>query len=288
MIGTLSTILLETTAMRVTIVPDFGAMVQSIQVHGKKWVEILDTETAEAEILRNKWFKGAKLIPFPNRIKKGTYQFLGENHLEINHQPHAIHGLIYNKKFIIESKTRRTATLSYHLRASNGYPFDIKVTIRYAIDKNGFSCKTHIKNTGLVEAPIGDGWHPYFLCSDESTISFPSSREIMVEGTMIPVGSRKNISFNTAQRLAGLKLDTGFILHQNHTNETVLKSADREVIVWQDKSYPFVQVFIPPSRTSIAIEPMSCWANAFNNKKGLVVLRPGENWAGEYGVSVNL
>jgi len=42
------------------------------------------------------------------------------------------------------------------------------------------------------------------------------------------------------------------------------------------REYNYLQVFIPPDRMSIAIEPMTCNANAFNNKDGLITLSPGE------------
>lgn len=36
----------------------------------------------------------------------------------------------------------------------------------------------------------------------------------------------------------------------------------------------------------IAIEPMTCWADAFNNQRGLVILRPGESTAVRCGVRI--
>ena len=38
----------------------------------------------------------------------------------------------------------------------------------------------------------------------------------------------------------------------------------------------YLQVFTPPNRKSVAIEPMSCPGNAFNSGLGLQYLSPGD------------
>jgi len=45
--------------------------------------------------------------------------------------------------------------------------------------------------------------------------------------------------------------------------------------------FPFFQVFTPPHRESVALEPMSCNVDAFNNKQGLVSLAPDKKWGGK-------
>ncbi|MGL6269156.1 MAG: hypothetical protein ACRC2O_14590, partial [Chitinophagaceae bacterium] len=41
-----------------------------------------------------------------------------------------------------------------------------------------------------------------------------------------------------------------------------------------DKSYPYLQLYTPPHRNSIAIENLSAAPDAFNNGMGLVTLEP--------------
>ncbi len=36
----------------------------------------------------------------------------------------------------------------------------------------------------------------------------------------------------------------------------------------------------------VAVEPLSCPADAFNTGDGLVVLEPGQSWSGEWGLAV--
>ena len=68
--------------------------------------------------------------------------------------------------------------------------------------------------------------------------------------------------------------------------------ATGDVTVWGDESLDWVQVFTAKGRDSgvdgvrgIAVEPMSCPANAFNSGDGLLVLEPGQSWSGEWGIA---
>ena len=42
--------------------------------------------------------------------------------------------------------------------------------------------------------------------------------------------------------------------------------------------YRYCQLFTPPDRLSIAVEPMSCCADAVNNYEGLIRLMPGDTF----------
>jgi aldose 1-epimerase len=47
-----------------------------------------------------------------------------------------------------------------------------------------------------------------------------------------------------------------------------------ELIITPDKSYPYLQVYIPKDRKSIAIENLSATPDAFNNGMGLIIAEP--------------
>ena len=59
--------------------------------------------------------------------------------------------------------------------------------------------------------------------------------------------------------------------------------------MWQEAgpgAYRYLQVYTPPGRESIAIEPMTCAPNAFNNGMGLIRLDPGEAFTASFGISL--
>jgi len=45
-----------------------------------------------------------------------------------------------------------------------------------------------------------------------------------------------------------------------------------------------MQVYIPPERNSIAIEPVTCSTNAFNTKGSIIKLEPEQFWEGRSGI----
>ena len=57
----------------------------------------------------------------------------------------------------------------------------------------------------------------------------------------------------------------------------VLKSFKKiELEILPEKSYPYLQIYIPPHRNSIAIENLSGAPDGFNNEMGVTTLESGE------------
>ncbi len=54
-----------------------------------------------------------------------------------------------------------------------------------------------------------------------------------------------------------------------------------------DAPYEYVQLYTAPDRNSIAIEPMTCEPNAFNNKMGLKILAPKESLRSHFTIFVS-
>jgi aldose 1-epimerase len=60
--------------------------------------------------------------------------------------------------------------------------------------------------------------------------------------------------------------------------------------VWFEETFRYLQVFtiedLPGTgQPGIAVEPMTCAADAFNSGNGLIVLEPGGTWTGAWGIA---
>ena len=149
-----------------------------------------------------------------------------------------------------------------------------------------------IYNDGATEIPVGLGWHPYFKMSEksnDSSLKMPDCQLIGIDDRMLPTGEKTQ--FNKFKRLTPIKeatLDNGFFINNQTENaETVLASEQGRLTFWQEtghQKWNFLQVFTPPHRKSVAIEPMTCNIDAFNNGDGLVMLKPSEYMGGKFGV----
>ncbi|MDB5273773.1 MAG: aldose 1-epimerase [Chitinophagaceae bacterium] len=251
---------------------------------------------------KNNAYRGAKLSPFPNRIKEGCYVFNNQRyHLSKNDNIHVLHGLIWNMPFVVIDEQTHTdfALLTIGLTYQNthaGFPFHYRIEITYIFQQQQFSCRTKVINESHHDIPIGDGWHPYFTTGksiNELKLKLPSSKRIDTDESLIPTGRYvQDATYDQPTLIADVQLDHCFEIDQREgIVETILVNEQEQstLVLWQrvgERGYCFVQLYTPPDRLSIAIEPMSCAPDAFNNKKGLIVLEPKESVTFEFGVRI--
>ncbi len=275
------------------IIPDFGANLNEVVLsNGVNTFPVVDGDLTAHDLVINAVYKSAKLTPFPNRINKGKYQFEGESHqLLTNMPPHAIHGLVFDKSFtvvskIVSSDSAALTVLYPYQMETVGYPFSFNVSIEYLLNADGVTTTTTIVNTGEGNIPVGDGWHMYFQCPskiDDCLLTVPSDYILVPDPTLIPTGAKNAFTtFNKPLLFSNTTLDDCFsIVCGNKIAEVVLTDVqnDLSVISWQetgDRKYNYLQIFTPLHRKSMAIEPMTCQPDAFNNYEELIILKPTE------------
>jgi aldose 1-epimerase len=284
----------------VSVIPGFGGNINELVLdhHGIRY-SIIDGIGSNEIISGNVEFKSTKLIPFPNRIKSGRYLFNGISYeLPLNIDKHAIHGLILNNSLEvidINANARCASIILKHDYNGNvpGYPFKFSVLVDYILKTgDGFVCSTKITNIDSVPIPIGDGWHPYFKTRGKVSklqMRIPSKFRILDVG-LIPTGKLIPEEYPNAITIGNKKYDSGFVLDEKEgraLTEICDPDLNLKITIWQDtgkQKYNYLQVYTPPDGNSIAVEPMSCATNSFNNKIGLIVLEPGQSFTGSYGV----
>ena len=290
----------------ISIIPEYGGNVAEIVLNNKgNNYSILDGASDDSDFIKymKNTYRGAKLIPFPNRIQNGKYSFEEtEYQFPINEMDknHRIHGFLYDKKLDIIEKTlqeeQASLRLGYNYKGDvEGYPFLFNLQVTYSLSKeDGFKCTTEINNVDNREIPIGDGWHPYFTTGckiDDLFLELPTGNMIELDTNMIPTGEMVSFdSFSTPSKIGNMKFDTTIYLGNRVEKVSTYiydTEADVKINIWQDtgkKSYKYLQIYIPPHRRSIAVEPITCNVNAFNNNDGLIILKPGESFKASYGV----
>jgi aldose 1-epimerase len=262
-----------------------------------------DKDEASLKGYGGKKFFGAKLSPFPNRIKGGEYDFEGKryyvkkNEKDIN----ALHGFLWNKEFIVTDKEageeHAALTLGYKYKGDEpGYPFSYDISIIYILDAGGFTCITKIINTSNKSMPLGDGWHPYIKTGtkiDLMKLKLPVSRMIMTNKNLIPDGSAESRKeYLQAHTIGSDWFDNCFgPVEKEGICNTLLIDGQQNVTVnlWQKagrNGYNYLQLYTPEDRASIVIEPMTCAPDAFNSGEGLIVLEPREETILEFGIKL--
>jgi aldose 1-epimerase len=293
-------------ATEVAVLPAFGASLHAFNVlMDKKSFNIIDNyknlEEAQKEAANS--YKSSKLSPFPCRISNGKYS-ANENQYELKNKfidGSAIHGLLYNKAFDVVDEFANENMASLVLKYDydhddEGYPFSYRCEIRYFLGPaNRLKIQTTISNLSETEIPIADGWHPYFRFGglvNNWLLHFNARAIIEFDDKLIPTGKLLEYNlFNESHPVGDIQLDNCFMIEPENGKpvcEIVNSSNGLKVGFFTDGSYPYLQIYTPSHRQSIAIENLSGAPDCFNNKMGLVLLKPrhSQTFTVQYQVTV--
>ena len=279
-----------------TILPACGAILHAFEsTQQGKAVNVIQSYDSFDDFKNNiekKGFLGSKLSPFVCRLKHGIYHF-GEKNYTIKKfylDENAIHGIIYDKAFTLTSEiaaeTHASVTMEYKYRSGDtGYPFDYDCIITWQLEKNNkLSVTTECYNKGEGLIPMQDGWHPYFTLDseiDELQLEFQSKEMVEFDNYLIPTQNLINyVEFNSLKKIENTFFDNCFTLNTHACQPLcVLRNPSKkiEIEIQPEKSYPYLQIYIPPHRKSIAIENLSGAPDAFNNGMGFTTLEPGKS-----------
>ena len=270
-----------------SLVPGHGACLLELRLHG---VSLLDAYQSPASMESNDWGKNIVLFPFPNRLKAGRYSWLGrEYQFPINDKGtgNALHGFGWNMPMAVErlelSEHEGSITcIHHHDGALAWYPFPFSFSITFSLSGNGdFSMTMRFQNTGSDILPAGVGWHPYFRLGtslSEVYLQLPGCRMVGIDEHMIPNGDLlPDARFSNLKPIGDTVLDNCFLLDSGQ-DTAILEGPAGRLTYRQENGqgkFPFLQVFTPPHRNAIALEPMSCNIDAYNNGMGLWTLAPG-------------
>lgn len=285
------------TGNSIALIPECGAILLEACFNG---INVIDGYTKEEELETLKWGKSIFLYPFPNRLDGGRYTFEGKAYqFPINNEAtaNAIHGLGRNKPFqvkaIVCAAHYASITCRYEYEGNEpSYPFPFHLEVSYFIsDGNAVEVNMQFTNTGNTNLPVGLGWHPYFAINDnveEVLMQMPDIQLVEIDERMLPTGKKTTYdAFHQLRPIGNTTLDNGFYIFDQATTFGVsLQSHKGNLRYWQDigkDKFNFVQIFTPNHRKSIAIEPMTCNVNAFNNGEGLKILAPNETFGGNFG-----
>jgi aldose 1-epimerase len=292
-------------SVSLSIVPEIGALINKLVLcTGNKCYSVIQGPEDD-EIFSNPIFKSSFLVPFPNRVDGGEFKYNDNKHeLPINEtgNQNALHGFIYNKPFnvLLEhiDSDKFELKLKNHYEGSfpgYPYPFDTILDIEFS-GEHGLVCDLKVENTGETTIPMGLGWHPYFVFGEDINaleLKIPSCKIIELDDRLIPTGNEEDYTtFSEFRKLDETSYDNVFrIVENGKIAETLVRNPITGITlkVWQElgrNKYPYLVLFTPPGRKMLAIEPMSCNIDAFNNGDGLMEIQPGESAGGRFGVQL--
>jgi aldose 1-epimerase len=248
--------------------------------------------------------RGQVLLPFPNRLADGTYEFDGRVHrLPLNEPEHgnAIHGLVRWSAWQAREHEPSRVVLEHRLHPQPGYPFSLDVGIEYALSADGLSVTTTATNAGLEPCPYGCGFHPYLTIGtptvDSVSLQTPARAVLQADERGLPTGQEPvggtEYDFTQPRAIGATVLDHCFTdLERDDGRALVeLRTPDGTgLTLWVDDSYGYLMLFTGDpfpdvNRRSIAVEPMTCPPNAFATGEALIRLEPGQSVTSRWGLT---
>ncbi|MBA3841715.1 MAG: aldose 1-epimerase family protein [Actinobacteria bacterium] len=249
--------------------------------------------------------RGQCLVPWPNRIRDGRYEFAGlQQQLPLTEpeRRNAIHGLACWENWTVAEHADDRAVMEYLLHPQPGYPHALRLEVEYRLDAGGLTVRTTATNEGASPCPYGAGAHPYLTVGtpsvDSVVLQAPVRTRLTSDERGIPTGVEpvdgSEYDFRRPRPIGNARLDTAYTDLERDDDGRAhvhLASPDGEAAVtfWLDESYRYLMLFtgdpLPDvNRRSLGVEPMTCAPNAFQSGEGLVSLEPGESFAATWGL----
>ena len=276
---------------------------------------------------------GQLLVPWPNRIDGGKYEFGGAScQLALSEaaRGNAIHGLTRwanwepaepaaGQLAAGEPAAGESApgqggadlpatdqvTLTHVLHGRPGYPFCLELSVSYRLDAaSGLSVAVTAWNIGSRPAPYGTGSHPYLTAGtpvvDDCELELDAADWLPTDDRGIPSGPPQDVTgspfdFRAGRGIGDTRLDhalTGLSRDESGLAWAKLTGGGVRLGLWAGPGYDWLQVFtgdpLGPAqrRRALAVEPMTCPANAFVSGDGLLRLAPGDSVTHSWGIAL--
>lgn len=288
-----------------SLVPGCGGLIHALVLPTAVGPRNVIAGVDPSEWQDNPGYRGSVLFPFPNRLRDGRYRFAGrEYQFLVNEQATgtALHGFLYRTPAEVlrggGDDEAQTVTLVYACDATEpGYPFSARVSMTYTLcASGGLSVEMSVENRDSRAIPVGMGWHPYYTLGvrlDACRLELPPVERVLVDKRMLPTGERvSDTRFAGGGALQEVVLDDCFDLGSEPGRAAAVftsRTAGFGLELWQETgpgALNFMQLYTPPDRQSLAVEPMSCGIDALNTGEGLRILEPGQSVSGTFGVRV--
>lgn len=284
----MTTLTLESSSLRCELRPDLGGCIAGLW-HGD--LPVLRSVAGE-QLTQARQSGSYPLVPFSNRIGQATLQWQGTSHPLIRNngsEPHAIHGVGWQRPWEVLEQSTQFVLLSYEHRADSSWPFAFDASQTFALDGARLSQTLSITNQDSKPAPVGLGWHPYFVKRARSRVAMTATGRWEMGDDKLPTHR---------QPVTGLDADCRF-LDVDHCFDGwagVVHLRDELLHTEIRSSVKHLVVFTNDTRDFVAIEPVSHVNNAMNllhtgkayraEDLGLRVLQPAESMTIEMSIQV--
>lgn len=271
-----SPIQLHCEGLRCDIAPDLGGCIAGL------WLDDIPVlRSIPAQALRSVRQAGSfPLVPFSNRVGHATLKWQGTTHPLVQNnpaEPHAIHGVGWQRPWQVLEQSAHFAMLACEHRPDASWPFAFDSSQTFRLSAHALELTLSVTNQAATPAPVGLGWHPYFVKRDRSRITFEADGRWDMDAEKLP--TRRRSAHGLDADCAALDID-----HCFDGWNGVVQLRDERLHTRISANLNRLVVFTNAERDFVAIEPVSHVNNALHlmasgaglaEDLGVCVLQPG-------------
>jgi len=296
--------LLDSSAVRLVagdleavFLPRYGMLGASLRRRG---VELLGrVENLEAAAESGSTAGIPLLHPWANRLAGLEYRAAGRDvrldgaspilHFDSKGLP--IHGVPWSK-LPWEVTASRADTIEARLAWTGPellavFPFPHALELRVALAPGSLSLETALFAGPGAAVPVAFGFHPYFALPGSRPqwrLRLPSMRRLQLDANGIPTG-REEAAPAMDTPLADGSWDDGFALEAEPATLGI-SGGGLAISVDFLEGFGYAQVYAPPGKPFVALEPMTAPTSALTTGRGLRTVAPGDRYRTAFRIRV--
>lgn len=238
---------------------------------------------------------GACLSPFPGRTANAEWMWKSSKYKLTNNvswAKHALHGFlnVLPWRFVSFESSEKEATLACEREWHGehpGFPFAYRLRSYFTLCGNGFSVRSVVTNIGGEVMPYSQGYHPYFKLGkkvDSLSLKLPACKRSVLDSSDIPTGAlemEKRFAKNSP--IGDAFINDCFMFDDLSKRAAILLSdpeTGHSISLWEyvgENAWKGIQIYTPPNRESIALEPMTAEPDVLNHHRCLIEILPGNS-----------
>jgi galactose mutarotase-like enzyme len=237
------------------------------------------------------------LYPWANRLAGSSYRAARRSvslrGLTLPRDPNGlpIHGNLFGAPFeVVRSDTARVvARLDYGARPERlrAFPFPHVLTIDARLDPaRGLTIVTEVVPTGGRPVPVSFGWHPFVRLPSaprrDWELRWPACEHVEVDRRILPTGARTPQPAERAP-IGYRTFDDHYALGRDRRFS--ISGGGRALTFVFDGTYPYAQLYAPPRKQFVAIEPMTATVDALGRGAAPFV-EPGDRFRAAFTMTV--
>jgi aldose 1-epimerase len=279
-------IAIHSSQLRLHLRPDLGGCIEGL------WLGDLPVlrSSAAGSLTNVRLSASYPLIPFSNRVAHAQLVWNGTSHPLVKNfagEEHSIHGVGWLRAWEVLEHSEDFCMLSLEHSAGMAWPFAFDASQTFLLHGNALQMTMSITNQSPQPAPVGLGWHPYFVKRAEAHLVFEAQGVWQMSGEKLPTDLLESKGLN--EMCSALNVDNCF---EGWNGRATL--CDELMRVQIESDMRRLVVFTAPEKEFVAIEPVSHANNAMNagNPKesagrGVVTLEPGQSWQVSMRIAVD-